>query len=222
MGGLDLNGIFITFEGPDGAGKTTQLKILAERLQSYGQQVVVTREPGGTVISDQIRALLLNPEHKEMMPQAEVLLYAASRAQLVNELIKPALAEGYIVLCDRYVDASIAYQSVGLHIDRSVVESINYFATGGLTPHRTYLIDIDPSTSHRRLLQRRGGIDLDRIEQRTEDYHQRVREAFLELAGQYPDRFLKVEGKRLLEQISEEIWGDFEYVFKIDEKKGGV
>jgi dTMP kinase len=212
-----LNGIFITFEGPDGAGKTTQLKILAEKLQSYGYQVVVTREPGGTVISNQIRALLLNPEHKEMVPQAEVLLYAASRAQLVNELIKPALAEGRIVLCDRYVDASIAYQSIGLHVDRSTVESINRFATGGLMPHRTYLLDIDSSTIHTRLLQRGGGAGLDRIEQRTQDYHGRVRQAFLDLAGRFPDRFLRIDGNRLLEKISEDVWEDFKYVFHSDE-----
>ena len=111
-----MKGLFITFEGPDGAGKTTQIKILAEQLQRLGYEVVITREPGGTVISDQIRRILLAAENKEMTDQAEVLLYAASRAQHVHEKIIPALHHNKIVLCDRYIDASLAYQSSGLHL----------------------------------------------------------------------------------------------------------
>jgi dTMP kinase len=210
-----LKGIFITFEGPDGAGKTTQLKCLAERLRIKGYEVVLTREPGGTVISDQIRSLLLNPDHKEMKPQAEVLLYAASRAQLVNELIRPSLEQGQVVLCDRFVDASIAYQSVGLDMDRSVVESINHFATGGLVPDRTYMIDIDSETSRQRLLQREGVAKLDRIEQRTGDYHKRVREAFLELAGEYSKRIHLVDGRLTPDQVADLIWDDYTKRFAI-------
>lgn len=210
-----MNGKFLTFEGPDGAGKTTQLKRLAEHLESKGFEVLVTREPGGTPISDQIRSLLLNPAHTEMASQTEVLLYASSRAQLVHELIRPALAEGRIVLCDRFVDASIAYQSVGLGIDRVIVEQINRFATGGLTPDRTYMLDVDPATSHDRLIQREGAAKLDRIEQRNQEYHGRVREAFLQIAEQCPDRIMLIDGKQSCDEIYKQIIGDFYTRFKI-------
>lgn len=204
-----MNGLFISFEGPDGAGKTTQLKLLAHRLENKGQRVMLTREPGGTVISDSIRAILLNPDHQEMVPEAEVLLYAASRAQLVNERIRPALEEGFIVISDRFVDASIAYQSVGLQVDRSHVEAVNLFATGGLLPHRTYLIDVDPKISLARLRKREGNNNLDRIEQRTENYHRTVREAFLQMAQKDPNRFRLIEGNEQPEKLADQIWQDF-------------
>ncbi|MEB3102387.1 dTMP kinase [Ferviditalea candida] len=186
-----MKGIFITFEGPDGAGKTTQLKKLAFALQEEGWSAVVTREPGGTMISDKIREILLSPDHVEMSDQAEVLLYAASRAQHVRELIAPSLNRGEIVLCDRFVDASIAYQAYGLGVEERVVRSVNEFATGGLVPDRTYMLDIPVEESRHRLLTRSGAEltpELDRIEQKELEYHRRVREGFLRIAQAEPHR----------------------------------
>lgn len=202
--------LFITFEGPDGAGKTTQLRRLGERLQAQGYEVVMTREPGGTRISDQIRSLLLNPDHRELHARTEALLYAASRAQHIEELILPALERGAIVLCDRFVDASIAYQSVGLQLSRDSIQSINGFATGGLAPRRTYMIDLPPAVSRERLLASRTSVGLDRIEQRSEAYHTRVRESFLELAANNPHRILLLNGELSLKDLEERIWYDFQ------------
>lgn len=202
------NGLFITFEGPDGAGKTTQLRRLASFLTSrLKRPVVTTREPGGTRIGDAIRAILLDPAHAELCREAEMLLYAASRAQHVAERIRPALAAGAVVLCDRYVDASLAYQAYGLGIDPAVVVAVNRFATGGLLPHRTYLLDIDPSEGLRRV-RARGGPGADRIEQKALAYHQRVREAFLRLAADDPQRIRVIDASRPEEEIAREIAAD--------------
>ena len=149
-----MSGYFITFEGPDGAGKTTQVKRLASELENRGYRVIVTREPGGTEISDHIRAILLHPEHRSMADQTEVLLYAASRAQHVHQTIKPALERGDIVICDRFIDASIAYQAYGLGIDEQVVRSINAFASSGLQPNRTYMLDLSAEVGRERILLR--------------------------------------------------------------------
>ena len=152
-----MNGIFITFEGPDGAGKTTQLKKLAEELKKQGHDVLVTREPGGTAISDQIRSIILDPVNKEMVDQAEVLLYAASRAQHVHQLILPALAAGRIVLCDRFIDASVAYQAYGLGVDVEMVKAISHYASSGLQATRTYILDVPVEVSLARLHHRASG-----------------------------------------------------------------
>lgn len=199
-----MRGIFLTFEGPDGAGKTTQLSLLADALTAGGYEVVRTREPGGTRISDQIRAILLDPEHTEMTGAAEVLLYAAARAQHVREKILPALKEGKIVLCDRYIDASIAYQAYGLGIDPEIVRSVNAFASSGLRPDRTYLLDISVEAGMKRLVSRGGALaaqGLDRIESRQAAYHERVRRAFRQIAESEPDRVLVVNADQPAEQI---------------------
>ena len=133
--------LFITFEGPDGGGKTTQISRLASYIKDLGYEVVLTREPGGTFISEKIRSLLLDPTNQELNRETEVLLYAASRAQHVREVIIPALNQGKVVLCDRFVDASIAYQGYGLGITLESITAINHFATGGLKPTRTYLLE---------------------------------------------------------------------------------
>lgn len=208
-----MNGIFITFEGPDGSGKTTQLKILAEYLRKQDYDVVTTREPGGTNIGDKIRGILLNPEYKELEDQTEILLYASSRAQLVHEFIIPNLQKGKIVLCDRYIDASIAYQSFGLGKDRKIVEQINRFASSNIQPNRTYLLHIEPEIAQRRLTARdmmEFGKSLDRIEQRNLDYHQRVSNGFLKLAKEYPQRILKIDADKSIDFISDVIKNDFE------------
>lgn len=202
------SGLFITFEGPDGAGKTTQLRRLASFLAPrLKRPVITTREPGGTRIGDAIRAILLDPAHVELCREAEVLLYAASRAQHVAERIRPALAAGAVVLCDRYVDASLAYQAAGLGVDPAVVAAINRFATGGLLPHRTYLLDIDPAEGLRRVRARRGQ-GADRIEQKALAYHQRVREAFLRLAANDPQRIRVLDASQPEEEIAREIAAD--------------
>jgi len=206
-----VKGLFITFEGPDGSGKTTQMRRLVERLQAKGESVVVTREPGGTPIGDRIRELLLSPDHKEMEDQTEVLLYAASRAQHVREVIVPALEAGNIVVCDRFVDASIAYQGYGLGLKPETVADINRFATGGLQPDRTYLLDIPVSVSRERLLLRAGaagGAALDRIEQKESAYHERVREGFLLIASNEPQRVLRIDADQGVDDIAAIIGAD--------------
>ncbi|TBL68998.1 dTMP kinase [Paenibacillus thalictri] len=206
-----MKGLFITFEGPDGAGKTTQLKRLAAKLQETGRDVIVTREPGGTSISDQIREVLLSPDNKKMTDQAEVLLYAASRAQHVHELIIPSLAQGKIVLCDRFIDASMAYQAYGLGIDEQFVRSVNHYASSGLQPNRTYLLDVPIEVSLARLSHRQStvtGSELDRIEQKPADYHRKVREGFVRISEQNRERVCWVNASRGEEEIAGDIWSD--------------
>ncbi|MDB5085873.1 MAG: dTMP kinase [Bacilli bacterium] len=201
-------GIFITFEGPDGAGKTTQIRLLAEKISASGKSCMLTREPGGTAISDRIRALLLDSSCEEMAPSTEALLYAASRAQHVHEKIRPALDAGSIVLCDRYIDASIAYQAAGLGLPVEWVRRWSIEATGGLWPDRTYLIDVDFEIGQERIAGR-GAAGLDRIEQRSRAYHQQVRETFLQIAKENPERVCLINGMQSMEDIAFQIWDDW-------------
>jgi dTMP kinase len=204
-------GLLITCEGPDGSGKTTQLRKLGEELQNRGYPVVMTREPGGTPISDKIRTIILDPENKTMADATEVLLYAASRAQHVEETIRPALAAGKVVLCDRFVDASIAYQGFGLGIAREQVEAINRFATGGLQPTRSYLLDVPVTVSLQRLSDRAlasATAPLDRIERKKAAYHQRVRDGFHTLAADHPERIVLIDANRTEEAIFGDILAD--------------
>lgn len=211
-----MKGVFITFEGPDGAGKTTQIKSLAQALKRGGHDVIVTREPGGTAISDHIRSLLLSTDYGEMADQTEVLLYAASRAQHVHDIIKPALWNGRIILCDRFVDASIAYQAYGLGVDETIVRQINAYASGGIRPHRTYMLDISVEESRRRLhhraLQHGEAQMLDRIEQKEAAYHERVRQGFLTIAAQEQDRVLLLDANREFDAIEQDIMLDCEHL----------
>lgn len=209
-------GLFITFEGPDGSGKSTQIQKLAHYLEENDISYVLTREPGGTRISDLIRGILLNPEHQEMKNNTEVLLYAASRAQHIEEKIKPALAAGKIVLCDRFVDASIAYQGYGLGIDLEMIQQINQFAIQNIMPNRTYLFDISPEEGRKRMMDRLGEqvTNLDRIEQKTIDYHVRVRKGFEEIANQEPHRITRVDGSKSIDTIAKQIRDDFNQLIK--------
>ncbi|MGE6556495.1 dTMP kinase [Exiguobacterium artemiae] len=193
-----MTGTFITVEGPDGAGKTTQLQLLADRLTAEGYDIVMTREPGGTRIGNKIRSLILNPDFQEMDEMTEILLYAASRAQHVNELIRPALAAGKVVLCDRFIDASIAYQGYGLGYSIEQVRSINQQATNHLTPDRTYLFNLSVSDSKQRMMDRGA---LDRIEQRDDVFRQRVYEGFLKLAEQESERIQLVDANQSIEAL---------------------
>ncbi|HET7656856.1 MAG TPA: dTMP kinase [Bacillales bacterium] len=213
-----MNGLFVTFEGPDGSGKSTQIKKLSEHLEKRDIPYVKTREPGGTVISDKIRSLLLSPEHSEMMNETEVLLYAASRAQHVREKIMPSLEAGKVVLCDRFVDASIAYQGYGLELDVEKIIEINRFATGGLEPNRSYLLDLSHEKALKRMLNRSN---LDRIEQKQADYHERVRAAFLSIYKENSERIYLLDGEKDKEDLFLEILTDFEELWLRFKKESG-
>lgn len=193
-----MKGTFITVEGPDGAGKTTQLQLMAEGLERQGYQVIMTREPGGTRIGNEIRSLILNPDFTEMDEMTEILLYAASRAQHVNELIRPSLTAGTVVLCDRFVDASIAYQGYGLGYSIEQIRNVNQQATGGLTPDRTYLFDLTVMDSKRRMIERGA---LDRIEQRDDAFRERVYHGFLSLAASEPERIRLIDANQSIEAV---------------------
>lgn len=209
-----MSGLFITFEGPDGAGKTTQIARISAWLHQLGVAHIRTREPGGTAISDKVRQLLLDPEHTEMADQTEVMLYAASRAQLVNEVIRPALDKGLMVLCDRYVDASLAYQAYGLGYAVEDVAAINQFATGGLQPKRTYLLDVPVEIGMGRVHQNRG-VAPDRIEQKGSTYHESVRNGFLELAKQEPERIYHIDATQTADVVFSTIQSDMVQTFSL-------
>lgn len=179
-------GIFIALEGGEGAGKSTQAKLLEHWLSSAGHDVVLTREPGGTPVGAALRAILLNHDTGSLSPRTEALVYAADRAEHLDALIRPALTVGSIVITDRYVDSTLAYQGAGRSLDIADLEQLAQIATGGLRPHLTVVLDIDPVDG----LSRAG--EPDRIESEPLDFHQRVREQFLTLAAADPDRYLVV------------------------------
>lgn len=198
--------MFITFEGLDGAGKSTQISHLRARLLRLGVEVVLTREPGGTPLGDALRAMLLDPSQKQLSGHTEALMYAASRAELLHEVIRPALAEGKLVICDRYVDASIAYQGVGLGLGVDVIAKVNEFATGGLRPDLTILLDLRVEESRHRVSAGNRTAGPDRIEQRDSAYFSRVRDAFLQIAKNEPDRVKVLDGERSPSDLEQEIW----------------
>ncbi|MDP3044040.1 MAG: dTMP kinase, partial [Bacillota bacterium] len=170
---------FIVFEGIDGVGKTTQINLLQDRLTAAGLRVLVTREPGGTRLGEIIRGVLLNPVHSEMAPETESLLYVAARAQFVREVVRPALADGMVVLSDRYADSTLAYQGYGRRLDVARLGEINGLATGDLHPALTVLLDLPVEAA----LARTGAKERDRLEQETGAFYQRVRDGYLALAG---------------------------------------
>ena len=186
--------MFITFEGPEGSGKTTQIPRLAEWLRTRGYRVLTTREPGGTAIGDHIRAILMDPANTALVPEAEILLFSASRAQLVREVILPALAAGTVVLCDRFFDSTLAYQGFGHGLDLEMLARITDFATGELRPNLTVLLDVDPEEGlQRRRAGRAGGEEWNRLDAQALAFHQRVRAGYLTLAAQEP-RWRVVDG----------------------------
>ncbi len=186
-----MNGYFITFEGPDGSGKTTQLRRLQRWLEAEGYAVVVTREPGGTSIGERIRALLHDTAHAEMTAHAEILLYSASRAQLVAQVIRPALAAGKVVLCDRYVDSTYAYQGYGRGLPLAMLRTITAFATGGLMPDLTLYFDVPPEVGLQRRL--RSGETLTRLDREALVFHRRVRRGYKALMAADPRRWVPID-----------------------------
>jgi dTMP kinase len=183
--------LFITLEGPDGSGKSTQCKLLAEHLSSIGYQVLQTREPGGTEISLQVRQILMDMKNKSMHPATEFLLFSSARAQLVNEKIKPHLDGGGVVIADRYFDSSLAYQGYGHGISLETIRTITNFATGGLTPDLTLLLDIDAESGLRR--RQKPGVEWNRLDDYTLAFHQRVRDGFLTMAKEDPHRWVMLD-----------------------------
>lgn len=197
-------GYFITFEGVEGCGKTTQIRLLFEYLSARGVHTVLTREPGGCPIADKIRAILLDADNRALSPLSELMLYAAARAQHVSEVISPAVESGKLVLCDRFCDATVAYQSFGRGIDRSIIDNFNLHACQGLTPHLTILVDCDPTIGLERARHRieaTSGPREERFELEELAFHQRVRAGYRQLAADEPDRFLVIDGSASIEEI---------------------
>lgn len=181
-------GVFLALEGGEGSGKSTQAALLVEWLESRGHRVLLTREPGGTEVGKILRHIVLDNDTGELSPRTEALLYAADKAEHVDQVVLPALADGFVVLTDRYVDSTLAYQGAGRHLDIAEVEHVARWATSSLRPHLTVVLDIDPTIGHARF---EGA---DRIESEPLEFHQRVRAHFLELAAADPQHYLVVEG----------------------------
>ena len=196
------NGLFISIEGTDGSGKSTQIKLINEYLVQQGYEVVLTREPGGTKISEKVREILLDVDNSEMNGITEMLLYASARAQLVSEVILPAITSGKIVICDRYVDSSYVYQGIGRGIDFKIIESVNAAAVNGIMPVITLFFDIDPKTSLERRIASTGA---DRIEIEELDFHMRVYKGYLMLAQAYPERIKRIDSRKTIEEVFEEV-----------------
>jgi dTMP kinase len=196
--------MFITFEGTEGCGKSSQMARLAEDLRQSGYSLFVTREPGGTPIGDQVRAILSDMQNTAMQPRTEFLLFQSSRAQLVEQELKPRLADGQLVLCDRYADSTVAYQGYGYQqLDLDQVRAIVHFATGGLKPDLTILLDVDVELGLRR--KRQGGGEWNRLDDYEVAFYQRVRRAYLEMARQEPQRWVVIDAAGPFDQVQAEI-----------------
>ena len=196
-----MKGLFIVMEGPDGSGKTTQINLLKEYLEEAGYECLITREPGGTVIGEEIRQLILNPEHKEMSPVTEMLLYAASRAQLVHEVIGPALEEGKIVISDRFVDSSIVSQGIARKLGISTVSAVNAPGIGIYRPDGIFFIDLSEAEGLRRKKEQKN---LDRMEQEGIDFHHMVSEGYRKVLSGRPE-VMKIDGGRSIDTIQKKI-----------------
>lgn len=206
-----MTGLFISFEGVDGVGKTTQVRRLKQYCLARGREVVVTREPGGTALGKAIRKLLLygvearDEQSADIAPRAEALLFAADRAQHVSEVIRPALERGAVVITDRYFDSSLAYQAGGRELTLDEIRDLSMWATAELLPARTYLLDMDPAASHRRLHRA-----ADRMESVGDNFQQRTRQAFLDLAQREPNRFRVIDAARPVKVVWESIRADLD------------
>lgn len=196
-----MKGLFIVMEGPDGSGKTTQINLLKEYLEEAGYECLITREPGGTVIGEEVRQLILNPEHKEMSPVTEMLLYAASRAQLVHEVIGPALEEGKIVISDRFVDSSIVYQGIARKLGISTVSAVNAPGIGIYRPDGIFFIDLSEAEGLRRKKEQKN---LDRMEQEGIDFHHMVSEGYRKVLSGRPE-VMEIDGGRSIDTIQKKI-----------------
>lgn len=195
-----MNPIFITFEGPEGAGKTTIIKMITEEFTRRGLHFIATREPGGIRISEQIRNIILNPENTEMDERTEALLYAAARRQHLAEKVIPALKEGKIVLCDRFIDSSLAYQGVGRGIGIDEIYKINDFAINGLMPNLTIYFDLDPKVGLERVHQSNVR-EVNRLDLEELDFHLKVRRGYMEIIDREPERFQIIDASQPIEKV---------------------
>ncbi|NJD03208.1 MAG: dTMP kinase [Ruminiclostridium sp.] len=195
-------GLFITVEGTDGSGKTTQMGLICEFVRSIGCEAITVREPGGTRISEQIRNIVLDPEYTEMCFKTEILLYSASRAQLMAEIVRPALEHGRIVICDRFIDSTYAYQGFGRGVEPGLLENINNFIIEGIMPDITFFFDLNPELA---LGRRVASTVTDRIENEKMEFHKRVHNGYVKLAEKYPDRIKKIDSNRSVEAIWEDV-----------------
>lgn len=201
-----MKGYFITFEGSEGCGKTTQIEALAKALEAQGKTVLITREPGGTLIGEKIRNLLQDPSHKnDISDMTELLLFSASRAELITSRIQPALSRGEIVICDRFYDSTFVYQGLGRAIDMNIVEQLNQITVGTLKPDLTILLDLDAKIGIERAKSRQSG-ELDRIENESLAFFEAVRNGYLELAKKEPERFKTIDGLLSVDAIKKIIW----------------
>lgn len=195
-----MTGLFITFEGIEGCGKSTQIDLLKAFLEKKGSKAVLTREPGGTQIGEKIRGLLLDVGSKEMSPTTELLLYAAARAQHVAQVIRPAIQSGKIVLCDRYFDSTAAYQGAARTIDKAILKNLHHIATDNLVPDITFLLDCPVKTGFERIQNQRGKNQFDRLERESENFHEKVRDGYLKLAKKEPKRFCIIDAAQEIEK----------------------
>lgn len=202
----DTRGFLISFEGSEGSGKSTQISRIADRFEDAGYEVIVTREPGGTPIGEEIRHILMHAaEGNNMMPETELLLFAASRAQLVREVILPAVEAGKIVLCDRFMDSTTVYQGVARNIQSEPVHMINTFAVGDTKPDVTVVIDLDAEVGLQRVKHRANDLP-DRMEKENIEFYQKVRNGYLMLAKAMPERFVVVDGELPRDELENTIW----------------
>lgn len=208
---MTIRSMLITFEGLDYSGKSTQIKLLADRLRRERHEVLVLREPGGTPVGESIRAILLDTKSSGMTPVGEFLLFSASRAQLVEQVIKPELAAGKVVICDRFYDSSTAYQGFGRGIPLEAIRTVNALATDRLTPDLTFFIDIPLDEVERRIQERKEGKD--RIESSGRAFYERVRAGYLHLASE-EKRFRVLEGMKSIEEIQADVWKTVEALLK--------
>ncbi|MEE0034806.1 MAG: dTMP kinase [Coprococcus sp.] len=200
-------GIFITMEGPDGAGKSTQIDLLKKYLEDKGYNILLTRDPGGNDISEAIRGIILNKDFTEMGYMTELLLYASARAQLVKENIKPALEAGTAVIADRFVDSSAVYQGIGRGLGIDTVYKVNEFALQGIMPDMTILMDLDAEVG---LARKKNQAELDRMERESVDFHKKVVTGYRDLADRYPERILKVDAALQVQEIHDIIVANIE------------
>lgn len=215
-----MNGIFISFEGPEGSGKSTHAKMVIEKLKKLGYEVIAVRDPGGTPVGEAIRNILQHEStDNDIHPETETLLFSACRAQLVSSVIKPAIATGKCVVADRFVDSTTAYQGYGRGFNLDEINSINNFAVRGTMPDITIMLDLPVEEGFNRVMQRntQAGKNLDRMERAGLDFHQRVYNGYKKLTEQYPERFKVIQSNRPQEDVANDIWQAVEAVLKAKE-----